>query len=69
MLSWQLLTFLRVSLLEVWRGLRAEELCDIAGIPGCVFVHANGFIGGNLTKEGALKMALDTLAATARSQL
>ena len=27
------------------------------GIPGCVFVHAAGFIGGNATLEGAMAMA------------
>uniref|UniRef100_A0A671RJ59 MYG1 exonuclease n=1 Tax=Sinocyclocheilus anshuiensis TaxID=1608454 RepID=A0A671RJ59_9TELE len=38
----------RLSLLEEWRG----------GIPGCIFVHASGFIGGNRTQE----MAKRTLA-------
>ena len=32
-------------------------------IPGCVFVHSSGFIGGNLTKEGALEMAIKTMEA------
>ncbi|XP_020640170.3 MYG1 exonuclease [Pogona vitticeps] len=52
----------RLSLLEEWRGLRDEELSEVSGIPGCIFVHSNGFIGGNLTKEGALEMARKTLA-------
>ena len=53
--------FLRLSLLEEWRGLRDEELCRVSGIPACIFVHASGFIGGNETKEGALEMARATL--------
>ncbi|KAI7740236.1 hypothetical protein M8C21_031167 [Ambrosia artemisiifolia] len=40
-----------------WRGLRDDELSKETGIPGCVFVHMSGFIGGNHTYEGALAMA------------
>jgi len=40
----------RKPLPEPWRGLRDQALSDISGVPGCVFVHASGFIGGNLTK-------------------
>lgn len=40
-----------------WRGLRDDVLSDKLGLPGCIFVHASGFIGGHQTKEGALKMA------------
>uniref|UniRef100_UPI00358E71CE MYG1 exonuclease isoform X2 n=1 Tax=Myxine glutinosa TaxID=7769 RepID=UPI00358E71CE len=47
----------RLSLPEPWRGLRGESLSQITGIPDCIFVHANGFIGGNAKKEGALAMA------------
>ena len=47
----------RKALPEAWRGVRDEELSGVAGIPGCVFVHASGFIGGNVTFEGALEMA------------
>lgn len=47
----------RLSLPEEWRGVRDEELASIAGIPGCKFCHAAGFIGGNETFEGALEMA------------
>ncbi|NXX67468.1 MYG1 protein, partial [Spizella passerina] len=47
----------RLPLPEAWRGLRDEALSELAGIPGCVFVHASGFIGGNRTREGALEMA------------
>ena len=44
-----------------WRGLRDDELSVISGIPGCIFVHAAGFIGGNKTFEGALQMARKAL--------
>ncbi|XP_064383990.1 MYG1 protein C27H6.8-like [Halichondria panicea] len=51
----------RLSLHTAWRGLRDEELSSVSGIPGCVFVHSSGFIGGNLTYEGALEMAVKTI--------
>lgn len=51
----------RLPLPEPWRGLRDEELSKKIGINGCIFVHSSGFIGGNKTKEGALKMAIDAL--------
>ncbi|KAM0935128.1 putative metal-dependent protein hydrolase [Dioscorea sansibarensis] len=44
-----------------WRGLQDEELSSESGIPGCVFVHMSGFIGGNQTYEGALAMARASL--------
>ena len=53
----------RLGLLEPWRGLRDAELSAKAGIDGCKFVHASGFIGGNATYEGALAMALATVEA------
>ncbi|KAL3499081.1 hypothetical protein ACH5RR_041813 [Cinchona calisaya] len=40
-----------------WRGLRDDELSKLTGIPGCIFVHMSGFIGGNQSYEGALTMA------------
>jgi uncharacterized UPF0160 family protein len=40
-----------------WRGLRDDDLSAVSGIPGCIFVHASGFIGGNKTYDGALCMA------------
>ncbi|CAA2956529.1 Hypothetical predicted protein [Olea europaea subsp. europaea] len=40
-----------------WRGLRDDELSQASGIPGGIFVHMSGFIGGNKTFEGALAMA------------
>ncbi|XP_078063817.1 MYG1 exonuclease [Mustelus asterias] len=51
----------RLSLPEQWRGLRDAELSTLSGIAGCVFVHASGFIGGNISKEGVLEMARATL--------
>lgn len=44
-----------------WRGLEGKELSSITGLPGCVFVHMSGFIGGNQTYEGALEMARASL--------
>eukprot|EP00191_Tetraselmis_sp_GSL018_P004203 CAMPEP_0177610364 /NCGR_PEP_ID=MMETSP0419_2-20121207/19723_1 /TAXON_ID=582737 /ORGANISM="Tetraselmis sp., Strain GSL018" /LENGTH=321 /DNA_ID=CAMNT_0019105631 /DNA_START=117 /DNA_END=1082 /DNA_ORIENTATION=+ len=44
-----------------WRGLRDSDLSEASGIEGCVFVHANGFVGGNKTYEGALAMARKAL--------
>jgi len=48
----------RKDMPDAWKGVRDQALSDVAGIPGCVFVHASGFIGGNLTYEGALQMAI-----------
>ena len=47
----------RRSLPAAWRGLRDAELSAVAGIPGLVFVHASGFIGGANTQEAAIEMA------------
>lgn len=44
-----------------WRGLRDDDLSKESGIPGGVFVHISGFIGGNLTREGAIAMARKAL--------
>ena len=52
----------RKALPEKWRGVRDESLSEISGIKGCVFVHASGFIGANMTKEGALEMTKKSLA-------
>ena len=51
----------RKALASQWRGLRDDELSKDTGIPGCVFVHMSGFIGGNQTYEGALAMARASL--------
>lgn len=47
----------------LWRGLEFDKLSEVAGIPGCVFVHMSGFIGGNQTYEGALAMARASLTS------
>ena len=47
----------RLSLPAAWQGLRDEELSKESGIPGGIFVHASGFIGGNKTHEGIRAMA------------
>ncbi|GAB7366729.1 hypothetical protein MBLNU230_g0686t1 [Neophaeotheca triangularis] len=52
----------RKSLPEAWKGVRDEQLSEVSGVPGGVFVHAGGFIGGNKTFEGALEMAKRALA-------
>jgi uncharacterized UPF0160 family protein len=56
----------RYALPEEWRGLRDEVVSKKAGIEGCIFVHAGGFIGGNKTFEGVLKMA--TVALSMRGE-
>jgi uncharacterized UPF0160 family protein len=48
----------RKDLPDAWKGLRDDELSRVSGIDGCVFVHASGFIGGNLTENGAMAMAV-----------
>ncbi|KAF2759462.1 metal-dependent protein hydrolase [Pseudovirgaria hyperparasitica] len=53
----------RKDLPDAWKGVRDDELSTASGIPGCVFVHAAGFIGGNKTKEGALAMAVKAIEA------
>ena len=52
---------LRQKILPNCLGLRNEELSQACGIPDCVFVHINGFLGINKTKEGALQMAIQSL--------
>ena len=51
----------RLPLPEPWRGVRDDSLSKLCGVPGCVFVHASGFIGGNMTYGGALLMAVKAL--------
>jgi uncharacterized UPF0160 family protein len=55
----------RLPMPEPWRGLRDADLSAKAGIEGCVFCHASGFIGGNATYEGVLEMARKSMAAAA----
>jgi uncharacterized UPF0160 family protein len=51
----------RKALPAPWRGLRDGELDRVTQIPGGVFVHANGFIGG--AKDGATALAMARAAA------
>ncbi|GBG28575.1 UPF0160 protein MYG1, mitochondrial [Hondaea fermentalgiana] len=51
----------RKSLPEKYRGIRDDALSEAWGIPGCIFVHNSGFIGGNRTYEGVLEMARQSL--------
>lgn len=51
----------RLGIKEEWRGIRDEQLNELAGIPDGIFVHANGFIGGAGSYESVLKMAQDSL--------
>ncbi|KAA8893018.1 metal-dependent protein hydrolase [Sphaerosporella brunnea] len=51
----------RKPLPEAWRGVRDDALSEVSGIPGGIFVHASGFIGGNKSFEGALAMAKKAL--------
>lgn len=53
----------RKPLPEAWRGFRDEQLDEITSIPGGVFVHAAGFIGGNKSFEGAKAMAEKALTS------
>ena len=47
----------RKPLPDSWRGVRDDQLSEVSGVPGSIFAHASGFIGGNMSKDGALQMA------------
>lgn len=51
----------RKDLPDAWKGVRDENLDQITGIPGGIFIHAAGFIGANKTFDGALAMAQKAL--------
>jgi uncharacterized UPF0160 family protein len=51
----------RKTLPTVWHGLRDAVLSEKSGIPGCIFIHANGFIGGHADREGALALSVQAL--------
>ncbi|KAG9508653.1 UPF0160 protein C27H6.8, partial [Fragariocoptes setiger] len=53
----------RVPLKEEWRGLDRDKLIKKSGIPGAVFVHNSGFLGGAKTHEDVLRMARGSIAA------
>eukprot|EP01114_Cavostelium_apophysatum_P002470 TRINITY_DN12204_c0_g1_i1.p1 TRINITY_DN12204_c0_g1~~TRINITY_DN12204_c0_g1_i1.p1 ORF type:complete len:266 (-),score=41.86 TRINITY_DN12204_c0_g1_i1:96-893(-) len=52
---------LRCGLRQEWRGLSDENLVKECGVEGAVFVHHNGWIGGNRTQSGAVEMARRSL--------
>ena len=54
----------RVSFSKSWCGTRGTDLEKISEIDGCVFVHANGFIAGNKTKDGVMSMINKTIYDT-----
>ena len=54
----------RVSFPKSWCGTRGTDLEKISEIDGCVFVHANGFIAGNKTKDGIMSMINKTIYDT-----
>ncbi|KAJ3576674.1 hypothetical protein NP233_g285 [Leucocoprinus birnbaumii] len=58
----------RKALPEEWRGLRDDELSRASDIEGGIFIHASGFIGGNKTQDGALKLAKVSLDNLLRSK-
>ncbi|EUB59187.1 UPF0160 protein MYG1, mitochondrial [Echinococcus granulosus] len=53
----------RVPLVAAWGGKRDEELSGLVGLPGCVFVHSNLFLGIHRTFDGALQMGIMSLKA------
>jgi len=58
----------RLPLPQAWCGVRDAELSATSGIADCVFVHANGFIGGNKTEAGVLQMAIKALEIAAQRE-
>lgn len=56
-----ILWFCRLFLPEPWGGLCDEKLVSVSGIKDAVFVHSERFIGGHLTREGAITMARKAL--------
>uniref|UniRef100_A0A182NA65 Uncharacterized protein n=1 Tax=Anopheles dirus TaxID=7168 RepID=A0A182NA65_9DIPT len=53
----------RKFMAKPWCGVRDEQLVEVSGIAGANFCHQTGFIAGNRTREGALQMAVASLAA------
>lgn len=51
-----------------YSGLRDEQLSQVSGIPGCIFVHATGFIGGGNSKETCIALAEKTMNAEAKKE-
>lgn len=46
---------------EEWRGLSEDELSEVIGFDGCIFVHNAGLVAAHKTKEGAMKMMEKTI--------
>ena len=46
----------RLGLKKEWRGLKPDELKKVSGLDDIVFVHSNGFIGGAISLESAIRM-------------
>jgi uncharacterized UPF0160 family protein len=55
----------RLALPAAWRGIRDDALSELTGIPGCIFIHAGGFIGGAKTFESVLLLASKALEMAA----
>ncbi len=51
----------RKKLPTEWCGLRDDVLSAKTGVPGGIFIHTGGFIGGHKDKAGALEMAIKAL--------
>jgi uncharacterized UPF0160 family protein len=51
----------RKALPAEWRGLRGVDLIKQTAIDGAVFCHAQGFMGGCLTRQGVLAMAFEAM--------
>ena len=51
----------RKGIVKAWRGLEQSKLAEFSGISDITFVHNSGFIGGAMTKESAMKMAVASL--------
>ena len=49
----------RKALPAEWRGLRDDALSQKTGVPGCIFVHASGFIGGQDQRYSLLVNVID----------
>jgi uncharacterized UPF0160 family protein len=41
-----MVTVFPVVIAYSWKGVRDQQLSDVSGIEGCIFVHASGFTGG-----------------------
>ena len=52
----------RKKLPDEWCGLRDDVLSEKVGMPGAIFIHASGFIGGHKDKAGALHIAIAALS-------